>query len=136
MRIVSVLILFTLFGHILTGQVTLTIEIRNLENNSGSVVLDFRNGNDEEVKAFTEKITDKQCIITVNDLKPGKYAFKYFHDENNNKKLDTNFIGMPKEGFGFSNDAKGKFGPPHFEDTVFEVKNDSTVVCTAYYIKL
>jgi uncharacterized protein (DUF2141 family) len=70
-------------------------------------------------------------------LKPGKYAFKYFHDENNNnKKMDTNVIGIPKEGYGFSNNAKGRFGPPDFKDTIFEIKNDTTIICTINYINI
>ena len=135
-RILTVLILCLLFSFTIRGQVNLKIEILNLVNNSGSLVMDFRDGDDKEVKAISEKITDKLCVIKVNDLKPGKYSFKYFHDKNNNKKLDTNWIGIPKEGYGFSNNAKAKFGPPKFKDTVFEIKNDTTIVCTAYYIKL
>ena len=43
------------------------------------------------------------------------------HDENDNKKLDTNLIGIPKEGFGYSKDAMGRFGPPKFDDAVLTV---------------
>ena len=68
-------------------------------------------------------------------MKPGKYAFKYFHDENSNKKLDTNLIGIPKEGYGFANNIYGSFGPPDFKDTIFEVKNDTTINCIVKYIK-
>ena len=46
---------------------------------------------------------------------------QHFHDENSNEELDTNFIGIPKEGFGFSNDAFGKFGPKKFKEWLFEV---------------
>ena len=44
------------------------------------------------------------------------------HDENSNGKLDRNFVGMPKEGVGASNDAKGSFGPPKFADARFSYK--------------
>lgn len=133
-KLAFTIVIFTLFNMSVAGQITLKIVIKNLQNNTGHVVMDFRNGDDVEVKAFSEKIIDNQCLINIIDLKPGKYSFKYFHDENNNIKLDTNFIGIPKEGYGFSNDAKGKFGPPDFKDTVFEVKNDTTVSCIVYYI--
>jgi uncharacterized protein (DUF2141 family) len=53
------------------------------------------------------------------DAAPGTYAISVFHDENSNGKLDTNFIGMPKEGVGASNDAKGMFGPPKFDAAKF-----------------
>jgi uncharacterized protein (DUF2141 family) len=42
-----------------------------------------------------------------------------FHDENSNSKLDTNFMGIPREGVGASNKAKGHFGPPKFHDASF-----------------
>lgn len=45
----------------------------------------------------------------------------FIHDENDNKKLDTNWIGIPKEGFGYSKDVMGRFGPPKFDDAVLDV---------------
>jgi uncharacterized protein (DUF2141 family) len=50
------------------------------------------------------------------DLPAGNYAVAVFHDENGNGKLDANLLGMPTEGYGFSNDAHGNFGPPGFAD--------------------
>lgn len=55
------------------------------------------------------------------DLPPGRYAISGFHDENDNGLFDTNFIGMPKEGFVFSNDAKPGLAPPSFQAAAFEV---------------
>jgi uncharacterized protein (DUF2141 family) len=119
----------------LKSQLTLTIVIKNLESNEGSLLLDFRDSNDQKLKDFTKIIIDKQCIITMNELRPGKYSFKYFHDMNNNKKLDTYWIGAPKEGFGFSNNVKGRFGFPDFAKTIFEIVNDTTIECTPDYFK-
>ena len=62
------------------------------------------------------------------------YAIRYFHDENNNDELDTNFIGIPKEGFGFSNDAFGKFGPKKFKEWLFEVSGDTDIRMTTSYL--
>ncbi|HRZ49976.1 MAG TPA: DUF2141 domain-containing protein [Bacteroidales bacterium] len=115
------------------SQITLTILIKNLDSNAGSVVLDFRDGNDKPVKGFSGTIVNKQSCIRVAGLRPGKYAFRYFHDRNNNKKMDTNRIGIPTEGYGFSNNAKGRFGPPVFKDMVFEVTKDATVISTPVY---
>lgn len=133
-RTIVVFILCTSFFYILSGQVTVNIKVANLENNSGQIILNFTDGDSKQIKVLYRKITDNKCILTINDLKPGKYAFNYFHDENNNKELDTSIIGIPKEGYGFSNDANGVFGPPDFVDTIFEVKNDTTIICTAKYI--
>jgi uncharacterized protein (DUF2141 family) len=46
---------------------------------------------------------------------------------NDNGKLDKNFIGIPKEPYGFSNDKAGSFGPPDFEDILVEVNEDTTI---------
>jgi uncharacterized protein (DUF2141 family) len=54
-------------------------------------------------------------------LPEGEYAISLFHDENENKELDTNFIGIPKEAFGFSNNVLGLMGPPSFKKAKFKV---------------
>ena len=51
----------------------------------------------------------------------GVYAVSVFHDENMNQKLDKNFMGVPKEGYGASNNPKKKLGPPNFSETKFQL---------------
>ena len=64
-------------------------------------------------------------IVTYTfELPDGTYAIGIFVDKNYNNKMDRNLFGVPKEQFGFSNNAKGKFGPPSFEDASFTVSND------------
>lgn len=116
------------------SQITLTIEIAPLRNSDGQVLVEFNNEKEEIIKGYSEKIVENKCILVIEDLKPGKYAFKYFHDENEDEKLNTNFMGIPKEGYGFSNNAKGKFGPPNFSKMVFEVKQSDTLKCVPNYI--
>ena len=58
-----------------------------------------------------------------DSLAPGTYAVKVFHDVNENRKLDTNWIGWPKEPYGFSNDAPVNMGPPPFKLAAIEVKD-------------
>lgn len=72
-------------------------------------------------------ISNNKCIIVIKNLKPGKYAFKFSHDENKNEKLEVNWLGIPKEGFGFSNNPIMIFGPPSFIKTLFEI-NESKVI--------
>lgn len=53
-------------------------------------------------------------------VKPGTYAVAIHHDENSNGRVDTNWVGVPKEGYGASRDAKpGAFSPPKFQDAKF-----------------
>jgi len=63
---------------------------------------------------------EREAVIVVHELPPGVYAVSVFHDLNGNQVLDTNFIGYPKEPFGFSA-PMGKFGPPSFEEASFHV---------------
>jgi len=53
------------------------------------------------------------CVFSA--LPPGTYAIAAYHDENGNGRLDENFLGMPKEGFGFSRNPDTRFGPPKFD---------------------
>lgn len=59
--------------------------------------------------------------LTFTGVQPGKYAIALLHDENENGKADRAIGMMPKEGFGFSRDAKVRMGPPKFGEAVFEV---------------
>lgn len=119
----------------LFGQFSLAIEIDKLSNNEGVVLLELIDGNEQRILGVSQKIENNKCIIVINNLKPGKYAFKYFHDQNQNNELDTNWIGIPVEGFGFSNNAKGRFGPPSHEKMIFELNGETTLICTAMYFK-
>ena len=65
------------------------------------------------------KIRDKQARCDFEDIPPGTYALAVVHDENMNGKLDTNLLGVPKESYGFSNDAKTLFGAPSFSAASF-----------------
>ncbi|MBU3937857.1 MAG: DUF2141 domain-containing protein [Proteobacteria bacterium] len=60
------------------------------------------------------KVRDTQACCNFEDIVPGRYAFAVIHDESMNGKLDTNSLGVPTEGYGFSNDAKTWLGAPSF----------------------
>ena len=67
------------------------------------------------------KVEDKEMQITFADIKPGNYAVSVLHDENQNKDLDQGKLGIPKEGYGFSNNVMGVMGPPSFRKARFRV---------------
>lgn len=67
-----------------------------------------------KVKARVGKV-----FVTFKGLAPGQYAVSVYHDANKNKKFDTNFFGIPKEGYGFSKNAKSTFGAPSFSKASF-----------------
>jgi uncharacterized protein (DUF2141 family) len=64
---------------------------------------------------------------TFGGLPAGRYAIKSFADENGNAPLDTNFVGLPTERYGFSNNARGRMGPPSFDAAAVQVDADSTI---------
>nr|WP_128891373.1 DUF2141 domain-containing protein [Erythrobacter sp. HKB08] len=59
--------------------------------------------------------------LTFENVRPGRYAIALLHDENNNNKADRALLMMPKEGFGFSRDAKVRMGPPKFDAAAIDV---------------
>ena len=65
------------------------------------------------------KIKDAQARCDFEDIPPGRYALAVIHDENMNGKLDTNWLGAPTEGYGFSNDAKAFLSAPSFSAASF-----------------
>jgi len=116
------------------AQSTLTVEIVNLESNKGDVIVALLDKNEEDIMDQSSKIEDNKCTFIFHDLKNGEYAIRFFHDENQNEELDTNFLGIPKEGFGFSNDAMGRFGPKDFSEWLFDVSGDTRIKITARYL--
>ena len=66
--------------------------------------------------------------FTIGRLRPGRYALMVFHDATGSGRLETNFLGIPTEAYGFSNGARGRFGPPGFDQASFEVPEPGLAV--------
>jgi uncharacterized protein (DUF2141 family) len=79
-------------------------------------------------KKIVNEISGRQSSYQFTDIPFGTYAISVVHDENNNGKLDSNFIGIPKEGIGVSNNVKGSFGPPKFRDAKFDHSKSSSPI--------
>jgi uncharacterized protein (DUF2141 family) len=110
---------------------TLTVQVYNLRSQQGTVRLSlFRSAEGfpgDPSKVFRQaagSIENGVCTLVLGDLPPGEYAISLLHDENNNLKMDTRLIGIPKEGYGASNDARVTFGPPRYEDARFVLKGN------------
>lgn len=111
-----------------SGDITITAQ--GFENSDGKArILLFSSKNEDSFpskpdKAYRKKnvlIKNNKITITFKDVPYGNYAVSVHHDENDDDKVNTNWIGIPNEGLGSSNDAKGNFGPPSFDDAKFEL---------------
>jgi uncharacterized protein (DUF2141 family) len=111
----------------LFGQSSLEITITNIREVKGSIRASVFNEKSnflkKEYQGRVTKVVGETMIISFENLPTGEYALSVIHDENENGELDSNFMGIPKEGFGFGNNALGRFGPPDFEETVVKVAN-------------
>jgi uncharacterized protein (DUF2141 family) len=103
------------------------VEIAGMRNDQGRVLCslfssaaDFPKKSDKAVAHAGSDISHGQAACEFGGVGPGTYAVSAFHDENSNGKLDTNFMGIPREGVGASNNAKGHLGPPKFEAAAFQ----------------
>ena len=115
---------------------TVTVEVRNIETKGEMhlAIYDdadvFENDNGEKggaAKGIVEGVIEEVGTGTATysfELPNGTYAIGIFIDTNYNNEMDRNFFGVPKEQYGFSNDAKGSFGPPSFKDASFTVSGD------------
>lgn len=124
--VTAVILAFTAFAEE-PRTCNLSIKILGLETNEGNLMValidnaEAFDANGEPVRDARVAIERGEGLANLSTIPYGTYAVKVFHDENSNGKLDTNFVGYPKESFGFSRDAMGKFGPPSFEEAKFEV---------------
>lgn len=131
-----ILIALFIFGGILSTKAqqetyTLTVHISGLKSDKGSVLIAVYNNEDsflkKELRGDDVLISKKNATVVFKNVPKGTYAVSFFHDENGNKKLDTNFMGIPKEKYGCSNNAKGFMGPPKYNDAKFSLQGNLSI---------
>ncbi len=104
--------------------VMLTVTIRGAETGEGLMRVAIFDDPDRftDAPAASEVLPADGASVTWQiEVPPGRYAIAAIHDRDRNGELNRNFIGMPREPYGFSNDARGRTGPPSFEDASFQV---------------
>lgn len=101
-------------------QAQLEITVTNINQPDGTMFITiFKNPDnwlgEEAFRDLRFPVTSQEdSTFVIEDIPPGTYAVSIFHDLNGNLDIDTNFIGIPKEPYGFSGEV-GKFGPPKFD---------------------
>ena len=123
------------FAFPVTGALAadLTVQISGLRNSEGNLSLCLWSDNKGFPDCGKSATTQSRILparsanrpIVFKGLKPGTYAVSVLHDENANGRLDTNFLGIPKEGAGISNNALPKFSAPRFKDAAFQLNGDT-----------
>lgn len=115
---------FLLVGFLGLAQNKLTVQFDGITEREGSVLVKVSNASGTLVDSAIVPIPSSGKIETTFTLPAGKYAIASFHDANNNRELDTNMMGIPNEKYGFSNNARGMFGPPDLEDQLIDVRGN------------
>jgi uncharacterized protein (DUF2141 family) len=117
------------------NEFNIEVKVENLMSNKGEVLFGLYDskGNflNKTFKGERNTIVDNKSTVTFKDVPAGEYAISIVHDENENGKMDSNFLGIPKEGYGCSNNAKGFMGPPKWDDAKFNLsKVNKTMTIT------
>jgi len=128
------LLLFLMFGPLFVkAQYKIAVKVLNVPSSEGKISVALYNNEDsflkfEEVYASASSTAKTgQTQVLLKEIPNGNYAIALFHDRNGNNKLDTNWMGIPKEKVAFSNAKMKLFGPPSFEECDFELKEDMSI---------
>ncbi|GGG11156.1 hypothetical protein GCM10011344_09830 [Dokdonia pacifica] len=107
------------------------VTITDIDSDEGMLYIGLYNSEDtflsKRYKGTRSNIKDGKVVVSFQDIPEGTYAVTVFHDENSNQKLDTNFMGIPKEDTGCSNNAKGFMSAPKWKDAKF-ILSDTTAI--------
>ena len=111
----------------------LVINVSGMENTNGKLNVALYNNSDNfnnpelVYKELFLTLPGQSMTVIFDSIPAGTYAFALFHDENDNQVLDQNFLNIPQEGFAFSNNSMGTFGPPSYNQAKFNIPKNSTV---------
>jgi uncharacterized protein (DUF2141 family) len=124
-------LLFLLCLYANAQSFTLKVEITGFNSNKGKAFVALYNSEktflSKPLKGKIEEIKNNKAVVVFEDLSPGVYAISSFHDENNNGKLDKNFLGIPKEDYAISNNAKGFMSAPKYHDANFSLQENKSI---------
>lgn len=110
----------------------LILEFKNINSKIGNILIAIYNTEEsfpsEKLAYKTLEVPAREPSTVLRGIPEGEYALALIHDQNENGKLDTNFLGIPSEGFAFSNNPTIFFGPPSFSKAKFSVNKKKSVV--------
>jgi uncharacterized protein (DUF2141 family) len=122
---------------------TLTVRVTGARNTKGKIGVtlfqDAQGFPDDTSKAVRQQSVEidsntRSAQVTFKDVPQGTFAVSVLHDENGNGKMDKNFVGIPKEGYGASNNPKKKKRAPTFDEAKFSLNtSEQTIEITLIY---
>ena len=131
-RIIYILILCISITALGQENNTLTVEFEGIKTDEAKLFVALYDSEisflKKAVQGTVVTVNNGNATAVFNNLNPGIYAISSFLDKNNNGKLDTNFMHIPKEPTAMSNNAKGSFGPPKFKDAKFSITDSHTKI--------
>ncbi len=111
------------------------ISVSGVRSDAGTVKIflfstpaDFPTKRENAVRTANPPAVSPTVTVRLDNVPPGTYALAAYHDENGNGTMDRWWYGPPKEGSGASNNAKGTFGPPSFDDARFFFRNSADTI--------
>lgn len=117
----------------------LELTVTNINKVKGEIIIGIFNNENSFLKENNE-FKKYQIIINnftekyiITNLPKGKYAISLYHDENSDKECNLNFLGIPQEGYGFSNNYKPLLSAPSFEDCVIDLQNNTSTIIKLIY---
>lgn len=123
----------------LNGQINLTITIPNVKNDQGLIqigIYDNKENFPKEGEEFMLIIQPADAPVfrhTIENLAPGDYAVALMHDENADGVCNLNFFGIPKEGYGFSNNVIPRLSAPSFESARISMTQNKNITINLIY---
>jgi uncharacterized protein (DUF2141 family) len=111
---------------------SLSVQVENLRNQDGNIIValydsasSFLDAERHVIIVEPQAARGDTMEVVFDGLPPGDYAAAAYHDENLSGEFDTNFLGIPLEGYGFTNGARAGLGPPDFEEAAVAVGTGS-----------
>lgn len=111
----------------------LTINISNIKTLKGEIIIGVFNKeatflkDNAAIKNYTITVNKSTETLVIKNLPKGDYAVSLYHDENSDNECNLNFLGIPKEGYGFSNNIKPKFSAPSYKDCKFSLLENTVL---------
>jgi uncharacterized protein (DUF2141 family) len=118
---------------------TLTVKITGIENQKGQIEIALYKDPNKFAKVGQTyrlarvKPEGNELVYEFKYLEEGEYAICLFHDENNNKVCDKNFLGIPTEAYAFSNNIRPKLSVPSFSECSTTLNKDKSFTIKMYY---